>query len=233
MRSNKPWAIFVAVLCLVSASSAFAAECNMVWSNSSGRPHDFRDPQENGLLKDVEKYHFNRDTERLLAGTSKPLPLDIAYALGWFGNHYRALNAMGDWQLAHGYVPTAEYFEAECYFQRAAAFTPTDPEIYVIWGNHHYKKAAALDKGKNHAEAVDEYRAAVAKYEQGLAVDPQSAEAEYDLGLAYVRLGDYQNAKVHADRAYSLGYPLQGLRHLLEQMEHSTSTQPGKALTKN
>jgi hypothetical protein len=46
---------------------------------------------------------------------------------------------------------------------------------------------------------------------------PDSAEAHYNLGLLYVRSGEYAEARTHAGRAYALGYPLPGLRDQLDR----------------
>jgi tetratricopeptide (TPR) repeat protein len=43
----------------------------------------------------------------------------------------------------------------------------------------------------------------------------ESAEIHYFLGLALLRLKDYDNARLHAKRAYELGYPLPGLSRKL------------------
>ncbi|MET0101179.1 MAG: hypothetical protein ABW078_05545 [Sedimenticola sp.] len=44
-----------------------------------------------------------------------------------------------------------------------------------------------------------------------------SAELHYFLGLAYLMLDDVKSAKKHADKAYTLGYPLPGLRNKLKK----------------
>jgi tetratricopeptide (TPR) repeat protein len=49
----------------------------------------------------------------------------------------------------------------------------------------------------------------------------KSAEIQYFLGLAYLDLKDYDKALEHARSAYSLGYPLQGLRNRLKAAGYS------------
>ena len=44
------------------------------------------------------------------------------------------------------------------------------------------------------------------------AVDGQSAEIKYNLGLVTLELGELDQAKAYAESAYDLGYPLPGLR---------------------
>lgn len=45
----------------------------------------------------------------------------------------------------------------------------------------------------------------------------ESAEIHYNLGLIYVELKDLEQAQVHAEKAYALGYPLEGLKKKLAQ----------------
>ena len=46
---------------------------------------------------------------------------------------------------------------------------------------------------------------------------PENATINYNLGLVYMKLKDYDNAKIYADKAYSLGFPLPGLRNQLAE----------------
>lgn len=47
------------------------------------------------------------------------------------------------------------------------------------------------------------------------ALDGDSAEIHYFLGLVLVEMGDFKGATEHADKAYAKGYPLPGLRERL------------------
>ena len=46
---------------------------------------------------------------------------------------------------------------------------------------------------------------------------PGDANVAYNLGLIYVDLKDYENAREYAKRAYDGGFPLPGLRQKLVQ----------------
>jgi tetratricopeptide (TPR) repeat protein len=53
------------------------------------------------------------------------------------------------------------------------------------------------------------------------AIDGESAELNYFLGLTYFDLGQFDRAQAAADKAYGLGYPLPGLRNRLARREQS------------
>jgi tetratricopeptide (TPR) repeat protein len=58
---------------------------------------------------------------------------------------------------------------------------------------------------------------AVAKLEEGAALDERDANIQYNLGLAYFDVGQYEKALKSAHRAYAAGFPLPGLREKLKR----------------
>lgn len=193
-----------AALLMTGADAAHAICGGSLGQNSWMRPLDYRDPKDEPHLKSIEGAHFDKDTENLVKGMNEPLPGDIHYVLMRFVNHYRALNSMATWQLKNGFtLGRIEYLPAECYFERAVAFTPEDPVIYVIWGNYLTRKK--------------EYDRALSTYKEAERLDPDSAEVHYNLGLLYLKLDDVDNARTHAKAAYAGDYPLPGLRNLLRK----------------
>ncbi len=52
-------------------------------------------------------------------------------------------------------------------------------------------------------------------FQVALDLAPNSAEIHYNLGLLYIREGNFEYAREHAVRAYELGFPLPGLRRKL------------------
>ena len=55
-------------------------------------------------------------------------------------------------------------------------------------------------------------------YDSALKREPHNAEVYYNLGLLYVDLDDFEQARASAEKAYGLGYPLPGLRRKLERL---------------
>jgi len=59
------------------------------------------------------------------------------------------------------------------------------------------------------------YQDALTQYLKAESMDPESSEIQYNIGLAYYDLKDYDASVRHAQKAYKLGYPLAGLRKKL------------------
>jgi tetratricopeptide (TPR) repeat protein len=62
------------------------------------------------------------------------------------------------------------------------------------------------------------YPEAIKSYEHALEIAPDSVNAHYNLGLAYIETKQYQLANEHAQRAYELGASLPGLRDKLKRI---------------
>lgn len=154
----------------------------------------------------VEQYHFNSDVEALKKGMSSVyLGTDIDYTLRAFPNHPRALNAMANLAILRSdlRIPPGANWTGDCYFQRALQFKPNDATVKVVYG-------IFLVRQKKTEAAKDQF-------EKAVGLQPENAEAHYNLGLVYEKLGDDQLALQHAKIAYELGYPLRGLRKILER----------------
>ena len=173
-------------------------------------------------LRMVEIAHFKNYVEALIKGKTGKDPLaDIDYTLRAFPNHPRALWAVSryflqipttdpdrNWILARGLRGTPP---PECFFQRAMLFAPEDPMVSMIYGLYLHKRGLS-------DAALREYLRAG----EGM---PNHAELAYNTGLLYFELKDYENARKYADKAYELGYPLDGLKRKLAELP-TDSSQP-------
>jgi tetratricopeptide (TPR) repeat protein len=190
---------------LLGASALAQGTCGgPLEENNFGRPIDFYNPQEKKQVEVVERFHFTRRVEQLTVGESGTLPDDLHYTLKHIPNHPRALNAMSRWHLANRNPAGSPLWEAECYFDRAIEFRPKDATIRLLYGIHFHKKK--------------EFEQARLRYEDAVSVSPEYAEAHYNLGLLYFDLKQYDKAEAAALKAYSLGYPLPGLRNRLKRV---------------
>ena len=189
---------------LMSAAPSAGAFCGPpLEMNHWGMPVDYRDPNETYKRNIVERYHFTPEIESLQKGLNGPLPGDIHYTLIQLVNHHRALQSMANWQVKHPRKDTDEFYPADCYFERALAFTPNDALIYMIWGNYVYR--------------IKEFDRAVLIYNRAEELAPNDPEVQYNLGLLHVELKNYDKAKEYAQKAYAQNYPLPGLRNKLKR----------------
>jgi len=213
MRSNRQSVLALALALLVgllglACSAPLAAqtmqdvECGSL-DNAYG-PFDYTDASDRAIkLPVVEKFHFNSDIENLRRGQSGTIIGDLDYALRAFPNHHRALNAVGRYLLKNPSVGVPPYFNADCYFNRAMRWRPRDGTVRMIYGTYLFKSG--------------EREAALKRYEEALALMPDSAEVHYNMGLLEVELERFDAALEHAHKAYALGYPLEGLKNRLKR----------------
>lgn len=163
-------------------------------------PFDYRtDKHKLGI---VEKFHFGPEQENLTK--TRGLGSNIDYTLHAFPNHHRALMAMmklgfrDKTSQPHGAEQTVE-----CYMMRAETFRPDDAMVKVIYGLYLMQSGRPKD--------------AVGKLESARQIDSQNANVNYNLGLAYSDLKQYDKALESAHRAYAAGFPLPGLRDKLKR----------------
>lgn len=166
-------------------------------------PFDYRTQKQQ--LKIVEGAHFTSEVESLTRGTTnRTAGGDIDYTLRASPNHHRALMAMMNLARKENRDPPAgSRYSIACWFDRGERFRPDDAMVKVLHG------VFLLRSGKK-AEAV-------AKLEEAATLDSSDANIQYNLGLAYVDVGQYEKALQSAHRAYAAGFPLPGLREKLKR----------------
>ncbi len=178
---------------------ADVADCGSLQNNYG--PIDYRSatPSDKRL---VEFAHFTPAVEQLKAGKSSYLADDLSYTLRVFPNHPRALWSMTKLAMREKTEkPAHSQYSVHCWFDRAIRFRPEDPNVRMIYGVY------LINKGKSR-EAVEHLEIA-ASYEK------DNANLNYNIGLAYFDLKQYDQSLDFAHRAYSLGFPLPGLKNKL------------------
>lgn len=163
-------------------------------------PFDYR--TDKGKLGIVEQHHFGPAQESLTKKAG--LGGNIDYTLRAFPNHHRALMAM----MKLGFrdrtsKPYGADYTIECYMIRAETFRPDDAMVKVIYGLYLMQSGRQKDS--------------VSKLEEARGIDSQNANVNYNLGLAYMDLKQYDKALESAHRAYGAGFPLPGLRNKLKR----------------
>lgn len=195
----------VVLLALSAAATAVLAQPNLACGSleKGYGPFDYRTDKDK--LGIVEQYHFTTEVETLRRGkTTTKIGGDLAYTLRAFPNHHRALMAMVKLAQREGTTkPEGSTFTVDCWFERAERFRANDGMVKVVYGLY------LLNRNQN-KEAID-------KLMQAKELGADDANIHYNLGLAFMRVKDYDHALESAHRAYALGYPLPGLRDQLRR----------------
>lgn len=195
---------------LLLGGSAYAVESEECGDLATGfGPFDYRTAsQEQKNL--VEGAHFTSEIENLkpyvnvARGMAAPIGGDIDYTLRVFPNHPRALLAMHKLALKEKKdPPEGARFPVACYFERALRFKSDDGAVRLIHG-------IFLIKKKN-------TKAAAAELDRARELIGDEPNLNYNLGLAYFDVGNYERSLEHAKQAYSYGFPLPGLRDKLKK----------------
>ena len=210
----------LSTLFLLCATSAQAELCGgPLDDNNFNRPLDYTSNADKygfgegttDKLNLVEKFHFDRNVEMLVAGMQGPLPGDIHYTLKHFPNHYRALHAMAKWHVQNPNPKDDEcdciawLLPAECYFTRAVTFRPEDPVPYYIYGIYLHQ--------------MEDLDRSLDAYNDALTLGLDSAEFHYNMGLLLFDRKDYESARLRARKAYALGAPFPGLQNKLKRLD--------------
>lgn len=194
----------LALLCAASSGigQTSTLACGSV-ENTYG-PFDYRatDAPRRAL---VEKFHFTPKVETLKGGSTASTPGgDLQYTLGVFPNHPRALMATVKFAERTKRDPPPEMnLTVICWFDRAERFTPNDATVKMLYGMY------LVRAGKP--------REGIPKLESALELSEDNPNILYNLGLAYFDLKNFDKSLDLAHRAYSLGFPLPGLRDKLRR----------------
>ncbi|MDO8989980.1 MAG: hypothetical protein Q7U91_10135 [Sideroxyarcus sp.] len=187
----------------VLASGGVLAQTGCGNLNEGYGPFDYR--TQKNELKIVEGAHFLPFVENLSRGNTSTTPGgDIDYTLRASPNHHRALMAMMNLaRKEKTEKPRGSRYSIACWLDRAERYAPDDAMVKTLYGVHLLQKRQNQDGAK--------------KLEEALVLAGDNANIQYNLGLAYFDLKDYDKSLASAHRAYQLGFPLPGLRNKLEQ----------------
>ena len=191
----------VAMLILTASAKLQAANYCGALENAYG-PFDYTDGENQPHLALVEIAHFTPSVEHLTKGNTGTLGGDLAYTLRVFPNHHRALMAIGKLALRDKKLrPDGAGYSVDCFFDRAIRFKPDDGIVHMVYGIY-FSQSGNLEK------AIDQLELAVK-------LEPENANINYNLGLLYMKKKNYEQARIHAKKAYQLGFSLPGLKNML------------------
>jgi len=205
---------FSLILVLTVVGNVFADEitCGPLIGAWVG-PWDYNDPANRvptgdapqTRIKLVENVHFKAEHANLTKKDRYQMQSDIIYTLRAIPNHPRALLAVSKLEDQHkGKLPfqlNQHWETADCFFDRAIRFRPDDAMVRQVFGIH-------LHSHKRYKEAVEQF-------EKAKELGDATTQLEYNLGLAYFELREYDKAMEQAKIAYSQNFPLVGLKNML------------------
>lgn len=155
------------------------------------------DPKLTQLLHIVEKHHMQPGLDQIKSRQYPQAWGSFDFILRYFPNHPRALLLMSE--LCEKWRNPKCNMDA--YFEKGIRMSPENSGI-------HLTKGVYLQKSGKLNDAIESYKKA-------LEFNPGSANAHYNLGLAYTTQKQYVLANEHAQQAYNLGIDLPGLRNKL------------------
>lgn len=163
-------------------------------------PFDYRTDRKE--VEFIEGNHFQPQVEALVRGVSGTVGDELAFMLAVVPNHHRVLVALvryGEklkWAPAYGLR-----FSYDCYFERAMRFRPNDATVRLIYATY-------LNKVSRTREALQQLAyAADAAGDNGF--------TQYNVGLIYAEMKQYDLARAQAHKAWSLGFSRTELREQL------------------
>lgn len=176
--------------------------------NSVG-PWDYRTRGMTSRLRwdhaDNIRNHYDPAIRRMNDGEySERVIGDLDFLVRVWPNHVPGLRALIQYNQAGGKV--YRYRTVECYLERARRFAPNDPAVALLEGGF-YLRQRELERARKSFDAARE-------------MQPDSMDVHYNLGLFYIEAREFDKAVFHAKEAYSLGYPLPGLKNRLKQLGH-------------
>lgn len=156
-------------------------------------------------LKGLEDHHFTPEVENLIRGSTSVIGADLEFVLYRIPNHHRALTALAKLSIRDKVFRFEGLkYPVECYFDRAIRFRSSDGTVRMIYGGY-------LSKIGKVGQAIDQLKIAVL-------LEPDNAIAHYNLGILHFDKKDYSAARIHAEKAYALGFPLSGLKNKLKKV---------------
>lgn len=206
--SKRGWrlcALPVAVAALtwtVAAQAQPASICGDPFTNSGNGPWDYRTGK--ASFKIVEDFHFTPKVEALISGQSGLLGGDLDYTLRAVPNHHRALLAVSrlSERMKVTTIPNMRY-SVDCWFDRALRFRPDDTTVRMLWAQQ-LMKTGRQEQAAAHLEEVARS-------------SPDNGFTQYNVGLLFFDLKNYERALEQAHRAEALGFQRPELKQRLIQ----------------
>jgi len=208
-HDSHPWLIELLIICFALYA---LIPSDIQAAIVEGGPNDYYDTDSwtHEYLRSVESNHLvpalNQVNNGYTGGKHYNIWGEIDFILRWFPNHPKGLQFMVNWLPKYPHPPDKG---VEYYFQKAIEYRPTT-ELRPVDATARVLYAIHLHKQKKYQKAQEQY-------ESALSIAPNNSEIHYNLGLLLVARKNYPTALKHAQTAYSLGFPLPGLKNKLKK----------------
>lgn len=162
------------------------------------RPHKF-------IMNLVQGAHFTPEVETLVRGKSGSIGADIDYTLRAIPNNHRALIAMmrlGEKEKTT--QPKGSTHSVECWFTRAIQFSPDDSIVRMIYSTY-LNSNGRIPEANSQLDIASTYA-------------KDNPFTNYNLGLHYFDLKNYDRALLQAHQAIAQGFPQTALREQLQNV---------------
>jgi tetratricopeptide (TPR) repeat protein len=184
--------------CLACSVFLFAAAAVQAQQGNRDYYHANESREDGQLLRNVEAYHVGPAVDRMKTHNFPSALQDIQFILDFFPNHPTGLAMLSDLCDAQWRSPQCDI---DARFQAAIDRNNTAPQTFLLYGLH-------LQRRNQLPQAIESYK-------KSIALNPRSANAHYNLALAYFDQKQFDQANREAQISYALGIPLPGLRDKL------------------
>lgn len=190
---------------LAAAQDHAQHPCGNPFRNHFG-PFDYRSADADTKAL-VERVHFTPGVEAMTRPSTTmhhDMAGDVAYTLGVFPNHHRALLTMQRLsERRKSDPPPGTQRTVECWYDRAVRYTPDDTVVRALFARYLFKQ-------NRRADALWQLDAA-AKFAKD---NPLS---HFNIGLVYFEMGEFDLALAQAHKVQALGYDRPELEDLLKR----------------
>ena len=161
------------------------------------------------LFNNVENFHLEPGRQELKAQRFKAALDHAEFILRYYPNHPQALDLLSQICVKWN---TNLRCDADAAFAQAIARRPEAAKTYLVYGIH-LQRAGRADE-------------AIRNYKRVIELEPDSMNAYYNIGLAYLGQKQYSQANDAAQRAYALGAQFPGLRDKLKAVNAWKAAEP-------
>jgi tetratricopeptide (TPR) repeat protein len=161
-------------------------------------PYDYRTDRKE--VDFINGNHFQPQVQALIGGVSGPIGGELDFILRHIPNHHQALVLLMKYGEKLKWAPApGMHYPYECYYERAIRWRSDDAIVHLIYATY-------LNKFSRTQEAL-------AQVAHAIALDEPNGFTQYNAGLIYLEMKQYDLALAQAHKAEALGFTRSALRN--------------------